>query len=348
VNVTTAELVLDARASVGEGPVWDVTRRVLWWVDILGGMVHAFEPTSGLDRAMPIVPTVGSLALCADGNLLVAAQREIAILEPETGRWTPIVKFGTEWPERRSNDGKCDPAGCFWFGRMALDAAAGAGSLLRIDREGAATTVLAGLAIPNGLAWSLDARRMYFIDSSQGSVMEYPYEVDTGEIGPGHSLVRFADHDGAPDGMTIDTEGFLWVAVWGGSCVQRISPAGRLVDRIDLPVSQVSSCAFGGDELTDLYITTAREDFGPADIAREPTAGGLYRARPGVRGLPPVPFAGGRPSSEVGNPDAITPSTRSRTEMRVLPRRALAGEESGARSAMREVDVNGIPGAIEA
>lgn len=288
----STELVLDARATVGEGPVWDANRRVLWWVDILGGRVHAFDPTSGSDRTIPVGPTVGSLALCADGNLLVAAQREVAVLEPDTGRWAPIVEFETESPVRRSNDGKCDPAGRFWIGRMALDATAGAGSLLRIERHGTVTTVLAGLTIPNGLAWSLDAKRMYFIDSPQGMVMEYPYDVETGEIGPGHSLVRFADGGGSPDGMTIDTEGFLWVAKWGGSCVQRISPEGHLADRIDLPVSQVSSCAFGGDDLTDLYITTAREDFGPADIAREPTAGGLYRARPGARGLPPLPFDG--------------------------------------------------------
>lgn len=291
----SAELVLDARAIVGEGPVWDAKRRVIWWVDIPRGLVHSFEPTSGADRTFPVGPSVGSVALCADGSLLVAALRELALLEPETGRWTPIVKFETEAPRRRSNDGKCDPRGRFWIGRMALDGAAGVGSLLRIEPDRTATTVLAGLSIPNGLAWSLDAQRMYFVDSTQGVVMEHPYDVETGEIGPGHSLIRFAEGEGAPDGMTIDAEGYLWVALWGGSRVQRISPEGRLADRIDLPVSQASSCTFGGDDLTDLYITTAREHFSPADITREPTAGGLYRARPGVRGLPPVTFAGSVP-----------------------------------------------------
>ena len=289
---SAAKLVLDARATVGEGPVWDAGRGVLWWVDILAGLVHSFDPTSGSDQTIPVGPTVGSVAVCANGNLLVAAQCEVAILEPETRRWEPIAKFAADVPMRRSNDGKCDPVGRFWLGRMAVDATEGNGSLLRIEKDATTTTVISGLTIPNGLAWSLDRQRMYFVDSPQGMIMEYRYDAETGEIGSGCCLIRFPDKGALPDGMTIDAEGSLWVAMWGGSCVQRVSPDGRIADRIDLPVSQVSSCTFGGDDLTDLYITTAREDFKPADADREPTAGGLYLVRPGVRGTPAVPFSG--------------------------------------------------------
>jgi sugar lactone lactonase YvrE len=285
------ELVLDARAIVGESPVWDAVRGVLWWVDIPRGIVHSFNPKSGLDQTFPAGPTVGSVALCTDGNILVAAQSEVGILEPETRRWKPIINFADDASAHRSNDGKCDPAGRFWLGRMAIDAAPGRGSLSRIEQNCIITTMIEGLTIPNGMAWSLDFKRMYFVDSPQRAVVEYPYDVESGEIGSNRCLIQFADPTALP-GMTIDSEGAIWVAMWGGSCVLRISPAGQVIDRIDLPVSQVASCTFAGDDLFDLYITTAREDFSAADIKREPTSGGLFRLRTGVCGTLPALFSG--------------------------------------------------------
>jgi sugar lactone lactonase YvrE len=182
---------------------------------------------------------------------------------------------------------------------MALNAAPGVGALLRVDPDLAVVTRLTGLAIPNGLGWSPDGRTMYFTDSTWGEVRAYPYDPATGTMGEGRTLVRLADDgsvpDGSvPDGLTVDAEGCLWVALWGGSQVVRVAPDGAVVGRVLLPVSRVTSCAFGGDQLADLYITTARGDdpANPADPAREPLAGGLFRCRPGVRGLPPVAFAG--------------------------------------------------------
>jgi sugar lactone lactonase YvrE len=289
----TLDLVVDAHATVGEGPVWDASRGILWWVDIPAGLVHRFDPRTGSDRALPVRSAVGAVALRRDGTLLVALADELAAMDPDTGRMESLVRFAPDDGRRiRCNDGKCDPAGRFWIGRMAPDGAAGEGSLLRVDPDLTMVTRMTGLAIPNGLGWSLDGRSMYFLDSSWCEVRGHSYDPATGEMGEGAPLVRFLDDGTVPDGLTIDAEGHLWVARWGGGRVVRVDPGGNVVGSIDLPVSQATSCTFGGDDLGDLYITTAHEDFEPGDFAREPLAGGLFRCRPGVRGLPPIAFAG--------------------------------------------------------
>lgn len=287
-----AELLLDARATLGEGPLWDPERRVLWWVDILDGVVHAYDPASGADSAIGVGEAVGAVALRASGGLVVSAAGRIAAMDPATGRLETLVAFEPETPQRRMNDGKCDPTGAFWAGRMALDAAPGLGSLLRLDPDRTLTTVVTGLTIPNGLAWSGDGRRMYFIDSPRRQITRHAFDPETRAIDAGVPLASFPDDAGLPDGLTIDAEDCLWVAMWGGACVRRISPDGRTIDRVELPVRDASSCTFGGDDLGDLYITTAREDLTPEQVALEPTAGGLFRARPGPRGVRPHRFAG--------------------------------------------------------
>jgi len=288
-----AELVLDARATLGEGPVWDPDRRLLWWADILGGVVHGFDPATGSDRAIEIGEAVGAIALRASGGLIVAAAGRIAALDPETGTIEDLATFEPETPARRMNDAKCDPTGALWVGRMALDGAPGLGSLLRLDPDLRLTIVETGLAVPNGMAWSRDGRRMYFIDSMRRQVTEQGFDAATRMVGPGRPLLEFPEDWGLPDGLTIDTEGCLWVAMWDGGCVLRIAPDGRTIDRIDVPgISQASSCTFGGDDLGDLYITTARESFTDDDAAREPNGGGLFRVRPGPRGMSADQFAG--------------------------------------------------------
>ncbi|HEY5276209.1 MAG TPA: SMP-30/gluconolactonase/LRE family protein [Coriobacteriia bacterium] len=288
----TLELVSDAHATVGEGPVWDTARGNLWWVDIPAGLVHCFDPRRGADGTVAVGSAVGAVALRRDGTLLVALAERLAMLDPDSGQLESLLSFAAGDRSLRCNDGKCDPAGRFWVGRMAPDGALGEGALLRIDADLTPVARLTGLSIPNGLGWSLDGRRMYFVDSAWCEVRSYPYDPETGVMGDGRTLVRFPNDGSVPDGLTVDAEGHLWVARWGAGCVVRIAPDGSIAGRVDLPASQVSSVTFGGDDLGDLYITTAHEDFSAADLAREPLAGGLFRCRPGVRGLPPIPFAG--------------------------------------------------------
>jgi sugar lactone lactonase YvrE len=283
------ELVVDAHASVGEGPVWDAGRGVLWWVDITAGLVHRFDPHEGIDAAILVGASVGCVALRGDGSLLVALPDRLSVLDPERGTVEKLLDL-PDGQGIRSNDGKCDPAGRLWLGRMADNATAGRGSLLRVDPDLAVVPVTSGLTIPNGLGWSEDGRTMYFVDSPCCEVRRYEYDLATGRMGDGRRLIAFPDDGSVPDGLTLDAEGCIWVARWAAGCVVRVAPDGELLERIDFPVSQTTSCAFGGDDLGDLYVTSAHEDFGPGDFAREPLAGGLFRCRPGVGGHAPARF----------------------------------------------------------
>ncbi len=293
-SVRGPERVHDAREILGEGPRWDVARRVLWWVDILDGLVHAFDPVAGTDRAVALGTEVGCVAPMVDGRLVVATTDRILALEPEGGGCETLVTFDPAPVRLRCNDGRCDPAGRLWVGRIAFDGADGHGSLLRLDPDGRLSTMLAGLAIPNGLAWPSDGRTLAYIDSARREVTRYPYDPASGDLGPGTTLLSLEGLDlptgAVPDGMAIDEDDGLWVAVWGGSCVLHVSPDGTVLDRLELPVSQPSSCAFGGPDLADLYVTSAREELGPESEAREPHAGGIFRFRPGVRGRPAAAF----------------------------------------------------------
>jgi sugar lactone lactonase YvrE len=305
------ELVLDARATLAEGPLWDAARGVLWWVDILDGDVHAFDPVAGTDRAIAVGSEVGCVAPMADGRLVAGTTDRIVALDPDSGERETLVTFGPAAVRLRCNDGRCDPAGRFWVGRMAFDGAAGHAGLLRLDPDGRLSTVLTGLAIPNGLGWSSDGRTLAFIDSARREVSRYPYDPASGALGTGGTLLSFESLDlppeAVPDGMAVDVDDGLWVAVWGGGCVLHVSPDGAVLDRLLLPVSRPSSCAFGGPDLADLYVTTAREGLDPEREAREPQAGGLFRFRPGVRGRPADAFAWlgpGRPGDARSGSDA--------------------------------------------
>jgi sugar lactone lactonase YvrE len=286
------ELVLSVHPRLGEGPVWDVGRGLLWWVDILGGIVHAFDPSSGEDRAVEVGQTVGAVVLRRDGSLLLLAERAVLTLEPSTVSLATVLQFPVETPVRRCNDAKADPAGRVWFGRLAVDHERGAGSLCRLDADLSLKTVIEGLSIPNGLDWTADGATMYFAESFGRTVTAYDFDVASSRLGRARPLPwpgpEIGLPEGAvPDGFTLDSEGCLWLATWDGRCVLRIASDGAVLDRVELPVGQVTSCAFGGSDLGDLYITTGREDFATDDDEREPCAGGLFRVRPGVHGLPP-------------------------------------------------------------
>lgn len=290
----TPRLVLDAHAWLGESPMWDADRALLWWVDILAGLVHAFEPSTRADRSYTVGSEVGCVAPIDDGQILIAAAERIATLNPDDGSLTTVVTFAEGMTRSRCNDGRADPAGRFWVGRVGSREEPGAGLLIRLGRDGRLDTVLDGLTMPNGLAWPSDGKSLAFIDSACGDVASYPYDPVSGNLGSPSQLISIADlrlgTDAVPDGMAIDDEDHLWIAIWGAGCVLRISPNGAVVDRVELPVSQPSSCAFGGPDLRDLYVTSAREGFGLVDEAREPHAGGLFRVRPGPRGRRPDPY----------------------------------------------------------
>ena len=269
-----AEQVTDAVAVHGEGPVWDGRRCRLVWVDMLRGDLLSLG--DDLERRH-----VGSVAAAVAprraGGYVVATERGFALLDDED-----LPELWDD-PTVRMNDGACDPDGRFWCGSMAYDAAPGRGALYRLDADRTVHRVLADVTISNGLGWSPDGATAYYVDSPTQRVDAFAYD---GGLRDRRSVAEIAPESGTPDGLTVDAEGGVWVALWQGSAVHRYTPEGRLDAVIELPVSQPTSCAFGGAALDVLYITTSAQD------RAEPGAGALFAVRPGVRGLPTLEYAG--------------------------------------------------------
>jgi sugar lactone lactonase YvrE len=284
------ELVLDARAELGEGPVWDEAGQQLVWVDIMAGRVHFFRPGTGECRTLTAGRPVGAAVLSAGGGLVLAVPEGFTRLDPETGALAPLAALPVPSPDTRMNDGKCDRAGRFWAGTMAMDERAGAGRLYCLDPSGTVTAMVANVTISNGIDWSPDERRMYYIDSGTGRIDQFDWHLEQGRISNRRPFVFFPAQAGVPDGLTVDAEGGVWVALWGGGAVHRYRPDGHLDRVVLLPVTHPTSCAFGGPDLRDLYVTSARTALEPDERARQPTAGGVFRLRPGVAGRLPNTF----------------------------------------------------------
>lgn len=286
------EIVLDAGAELGEGPTWDAETRRLIWVDIPGGVVHRFDPRTGRDEVLEVGGPVGAAVPTRSGRLALASNEGFSLLDPSTGRTELLAEVEADDARTTMNDGKCDRAGRFWAGSKDVKGRRPLGSLYRLDADRAATRVLTDVTISNGLGWSLDGRSMYYIDSPTHGVDRLDFEPADGSVADRRRLVDFPKDWGLPDGMTVDEEGFLWIAFWTGSALRRLAPDGRVTATVELPVSLVTSCAFGGDDLSELYVTSARNGLTREQLRQQPHAGALFRLRPGVRGLPEHPFVG--------------------------------------------------------
>jgi sugar lactone lactonase YvrE len=285
------ELLVDARAEVGEGPVWDDARERLLWVDILAGRLHTCDPVTGNDAWRDVGQPLGAVALRARGGLVLAVRDGFALLEP-SGELRLVAEVEADGPANRMNDGACDRAGRFWAGTMAFEAVPGAGSLYRLDPDLRVTKVLGDVTISNGLGWSPDDRTMYYVDSPTQTIDAFDYDAATGAIENRRALATVADELGFADGLTVDAEGFLWVAVFGGGRLHRYAPDGSLERAVRLPVEQPTKPAFGGPGLEELYVTSAWHGLSDAERQRQPTAGGVLRLRPGVSGIVGNRFGG--------------------------------------------------------
>jgi sugar lactone lactonase YvrE len=289
-EVIDAELVLDARCALAEGPVWDDRHGVLRWVDIDGHAIHRLDPTTGDHRIVPVGQTVGALALRRGDGLVLATATGFVALDEATGRTTLLAPVEHDDPTTRMNDGACDARGRFWAGTMALDLAPGRGSLYCFEPDGTVRRELAGVTLSNGIEWDTDGRTMLYIDSRSQRVDTIEYDLDSGRLGTRRPLIPIAVDDGLPDGMAMDAEGGLWVCLWGAGRVQRFGPDGTPDVAVVVPATQTTSCAFGGPDLATLYVTTAREGFTPADAEEQSLAGGIFAARVAVPGLLPHRF----------------------------------------------------------
>lgn len=285
------ELVLDCRANLGEGPVWDERTNTLVWVDLMAQDVHRYDPATGQDDAVNVGTPVGAAVLRESGGLMLAVESGFIALADD-GSTQPFVPVEGEDGTHRMNDGKCDSSGRFWAGTNSYEFVPGESTLWRLDADGTVTAAVTGLTLANGLGWSPDDQTMYLIDSFGLRLDAFDYDAATGALGPARTLVRFADDGTLPDGMTVDAEGYLWVVMYAGGAIRRYAPDGTLDRVIPVPVSQPTSCTFGGPDYTDLYVTSGNQNKSSAELAVEPTLGGLFRARPGVTGRPATRYAG--------------------------------------------------------
>ena len=290
---TGVELLVDAHAQVGEGPLWDEERQLLYWVDILSSLLYIYDPATGENRVLDVGRHVGTVVTRASGGLMLAVREGFASFDLETQELTLIANPEAHITGNRFNDGKCDPAGRFWAGTMAYENPTNQGSLYRLDTDLSVHKIFGDVAISNGIIWSLDHTTMYYIDTLRKNVRAFDYADDTGDISNERVIINVPEEIGMPDGMAIDSDGMLWVAHYGGSCVSRWNPnTAQLLEKIDLPVTQVTACAFGGPNLDILFITSAAQELDAAELDRQPLAGGLFSIKTPHQGVPSFRFGG--------------------------------------------------------
>jgi len=279
-----AELILDGKATLGEGPAWDAKTQKLYWVDILEKRIYA-----GTDLLAELDDFIGCLAPRKNGHLILGTRLGFADLDPVSSKLTFIATL-QESANNRINDGKCDPSGRFLVGTMDMDEKDPTGSLYSFDSN-QPTLLLKDVTISNGLAWSPDYKTFYYIDTPTREVKAFDYDLTTGQIANPRLSIRVPASLGWPDGMTSDTEGNLWIAIWGGAQVSCWNPnAGKLLEQIPVPALHTSSCVFGGRDMNELYVTSARKNISEAELVKYPLSGGLFRIKTSVVGMPTFEF----------------------------------------------------------
>ncbi len=283
----TATLVSDTKSVLGEGPIWNDKKGQLYWIDIERRQLHMYTPGTGRSKSFPTNERIGTVVPVASGGALVALQNGIFTMNLSNGAMKLINNPLDTVADVRFNDGKCDPAGRFWVGSMAMNDKQGTASLYMMNDQHQVKKILDNVTISNGIIWSLDQKTMYYIDTPTMQIQAFDFDVTTGNITNPRVVVSVPEGMGAPDGMTIDEEGMLWVGMWGGRAVARFNPEnGKLMQKIEVPAVNITACAFGGAQLDTLYITTATQGMSAEQLKKYPHAGGLFAFVPGVKGVP--------------------------------------------------------------
>lgn len=290
-----ADLTLFAPGSafLGEGPHWSAGENRLYWVDILTPAIHWVDRDKPSDvKTMAMPELISAVVTRQRGGLIAATQNGFKAIDLTSGAISPLADPESDRPGNRFNDGKCDRAGRFWAGTLSIDTSPGEGNLYCLDTDGRVRQVDSGFHISNGLGWSPDDRRMYFADSGRRIIFVYDFDLASGEVANRRPFIKVPDGEGTPDGLTVDSQGFVWVAHWDGWCVTRYDPDGQVERVINLPVPRPTSCVFGGPDLDTLYITTARIRLSAERLAEAPSSGSVFAFRTGVIGLPEASYAG--------------------------------------------------------
>lgn len=293
------ELIIDEQAIVGEGCCWHSEKKRLYWIDIDGKKLHIYSPETQSNRTINSEVVIGCVVPRKSGGVVLASDKGFVSLDIETEKYTYLVDPESHLPSNRFNDGKCDPVGRFLAGTMATDNSLNQGTLYSLDKDLSIKQLLGNLSTSNGIGWSPDYGTMYLIDSPTKKVFAFDYNLDTGDINNRRVAVSIPDRfpdgksGGWPDGMTVDQEGMIWVALWSGYKVTRWNPkTGELLQIINVPARNVTCCTFGGENLNELYITTARKDMDQAMLELYPKAGSVFRWKTDVIGMKTFEFLG--------------------------------------------------------
>lgn len=288
-----ADVVVQHKCMLGEGPVWDAKHKVICWIDILQGEIHEYSTDQKTFRTIQVPQMIGAVALGTNGDFIGALQNGFGFIDRANGKVKMISNPEAHLPNNRFNDGKCDPQGRFFAGTMPLSEDKPTGNLYCLEKDLSVIKKIEGVTVSNGLAWSSDHKTFYYIDTPTREVVSYDYDKSTGDIKNKKTIIKVSEEDGFPDGMTIDAEDMLWIAHWGGWQVVRYNPEnGQKMFHITLPAAHVTSCTFGGENLGDLYITTAKKDLTPEQLQNQPLAGALFVVPDcGYKGLPAFEFA---------------------------------------------------------
>jgi len=291
-NNIPVDIVVNHSSLLGEGPVWDPSRKLICWIDILNGEIHEFSTEQKTHRIIPVHQMIGSFAVCTNGNFIAGLQNGFAFISRISGEITMISDPENHLSNNRFNDGKCDPTGRFWAGTMSLTEDPGAGNVYMIKNGLDPIIKMSNVTISNGMAWSTNQKTLYYIDTPTFEVVAYDYDDTSGEIGNKRLVIKIAPEDGFPDGMTIDSEGMLWIAHWNGWQVTRWNPlSGKKLYQVKLPAAKITSCTFGGENLEDLYITSAKVGLTVDELENQPKAGCLFVIKNcGFRGLDAFEF----------------------------------------------------------
>jgi sugar lactone lactonase YvrE len=288
----SVEVAAELSLELGEGTVWDAAAGLVRWVDIFAGTVFGLDPDSGERTSFGHPGPVGAVLPRAGGGLVLGAGLELVAVDEEGGGAEVLAAVEPEEPGNRFNDCRVDPAGRLWCGTKSRHDNENGGALHRVGPDLRPARVIAGTGIANGLGWSPDGATMYFIDSPTHRVDAYEFDAATGALGGRRTLAGIDPAEGLPDGLAVDAEGGVWVAVFGSGTVRRFGPDGALEAVLELPVRNPSCPAFGGPDLATLYVTTAHLRSNPDYADPDPLAGSLFATDPGVRGRPLPPFAG--------------------------------------------------------
>ncbi len=292
-STTSVECIFEGKAQLGEGPSWLAGSKELLWVDIEKSRVHLFHPGTGQNRTFEIGCHVGCAIPGVRGGIFVATAKGFGELDLSSGKVSWITHPEAHLPGNRFNDGKADPAGRIIAGSLSYEEKEPIGGLYLLDEHRVAKKLVSGITISNGLAWSVDHRTLYYIDTPTMRVDAFDFDPAISGLSNRRTVIRVPEGIGYPDGMTIDREGMLWIGMWDGWAVTRWDPrTGKMLQKIELPVGRVTACCFGGENWDELYLTSASTRLSAEALAKQPLAGSLFRCRPGVAGFAPFEYRG--------------------------------------------------------